>query len=198
MHDKHDCVVVVQKTSHGRKSTASALPSLRTPNLQSRYVELVEKVRHVNYSKHRVSPPDIRVKCQISQHNLHQAPKSRTIQRRFCDPPERKRRTPSGTSCRACFVTRPRCPRTRVTNPDPVEMASTCAVGLHVDLYSACMAPTGSYGCEVWAFLPASGDAAGMRSQPPTSHLHNAETQLLVFVRQPASELFLKNWVCGR
>lgn len=46
------------------------------------------------------------------------------------------------------------------------------AVGLLLDLYRACVPPTGSYGCEVWAFLPASGEAARMRSQLSTSHLH--------------------------
>jgi len=46
------------------------------------------------------------------------------------------------------------------------------AVGLLLDLYNACVPPTASCGCEVWAFLPASGEAARMRSRLPTSHLH--------------------------
>jgi len=44
------------------------------------------------------------------------------------------------------------------------------AVGLLLDLYNACVPPAGSYGCEVWGFLPCSTDAARARAQLSTTH----------------------------
>ena len=46
------------------------------------------------------------------------------------------------------------------------------AVGLLLDLYQACVPPTGSYGCEVWAFLPMASAASAARQRLSTAHVN--------------------------